>query len=299
VHVVTARPGHAVIKIVPESCGRQVCKKCRPIIGLQCAESVTRRLSELQRHHRCEGDMQMWTLTHRQDEGTPEAAYDEVRESRAISRTMAKMGITYWVLVVEWHESGWPHYHVITWEPVRTAYHKKAEVDGWWGRGLTEFETGRNARGYRTSPMEAGIRYLMGYFVDLKHDVPDWLLDRSHVRLISGSRPWGAIRGSAEGPEPDPAADDDPAETEPRTCITNREALADCRGRAVIIREWCSTEGVVCKDFMGKVRLPYRVVRKAVERILEGTADINRASAAFFEDNSLWRRLQTCLPMVE
>jgi len=88
---------------------------------------------------------------------------------------------------VEFHASGWPHFHVI----YLTRRHLPGELlNSLWGLGRTNVGRIKNA----------GFRYLLKY-VTKGGDLPEWVQDRSRLRVFQTSRGFyreGTSRPKAE-----------------------------------------------------------------------------------------------------
>ena len=111
---VEPRPGHTILRVCGSRCRRHVCKRCGGIVGLQLGEGLKEAFKRQQIEHKCTGDVQMWTLTVDPKKYlSPEQAWEDVGEHRRIGELMRAMGVEFYAWVLEWHKSGWPHWHVI------------------------------------------------------------------------------------------------------------------------------------------------------------------------------------------
>jgi hypothetical protein len=229
-------------------------------------DNLIRRLRELQREHRHTGDVQMWTLTlDPQGHGSAEEAYDSIRQRERVSKLCTRMGWKYWVCVLEWHKSGWPHWHLVVWEPVARMYYGKHRVQEVWGEGNVSY-TGSEGR-----PGEAAYRYASKYMTKpSEYPVPAWVMDRTYVRMVNASRSWGSVRRSECQDDLAPGADTAPAR---KSAAVNRVAMATCGKSVTVIREIVDERGQVRREFMFRADVPYRSLRKWMSRVSEGASD--------------------------
>ncbi|RMH61028.1 MAG: hypothetical protein D6685_09785, partial [Bacteroidetes bacterium] len=234
------------VRVVGCGCRRHLCKRCGRVLGWKVRASMVGRLVELQREHGTGGDVQMWTLTVDPSRyESPEAAWLDVCKNRRIARMAKAVGWRYWVVVLEWHKTGWPHWHLVRWEPVgrgERIYTPHAEVAKAWGVGHVLY-TSRKP----WVRVDVAIKYATKYLVKPHGDPPGWALDRANVRMISSSRAWGPL--VAQPGRWDVKADDaedggwierpDGAGT-PR--VPAREAIASCGSRCVVLARTVDAE---------------------------------------------------------
>lgn len=283
-----AEPGRDVIRIIGCGCGRHVCPSCGRRLGFKVRENIKARIKALQRKHGCEGDMQMWTLTGDQKRfESPEKMWEHVRDRRLISRTMQAVGCVYYVAVIEWHASGWPHWHVLVWQPVKRMHVSHDQVEHHWTLGICRF-TARNGR-----PMEWAANYATKYLCKPDEGVPSWVMNRAHIRSVWASRPWGRVCTVHAACQDEDEENDGLAGS--REYRSNAEAVASCASSCTVIQEHVSREGQMCRRWLGRVNLHRRIVRRLVERV---TGSCHRAMVVA-ADSAEWRRLRSAIPLVE
>lgn len=265
-------------------CKRHVCGCCGKSVGMMSRHRMLATIEELQRRHGTEGDAQMWTLTVDPSRyASPEAAWEDVGKRRRIGETMRAMGVRYYVVVLEWHKSGWPHWHVLIWRPVAKMRLDHAQMTRAWGLGHTLYRCryrDKKGRPLRTpKPMAWAVRYITKYLV--KGDVssvPAWVGERSRVRMIWGSRAWGPVVSSGWSC---PGHDDGPEGEEDKRAParSNREAVASCGKSVTLMRRTVDVRtGEERWTYIGTSEVPWRTARKLVQRLV-GTGPAGRSSA--------------------
>lgn len=291
-NVVEMREQGPVLRVYPCRCCRHVCFACGMLVGREVRRTMTERLRELQTKHGTYGDVQMWTLTidpnrvevggngirgDADGRGTPRLAYDHVRVERCIGEWARKLGLRYYVVVVEWHKSGWPHWHILVWEPVRKMRIDHAAARSAWGLGGVNYrDRWHSAQGRVLSspkPIEWAVRYVTKYLTKPKERPPEWVMELSGTKLVYASAAWGALRNKAHDPCDDQSSDTldadeagDPCERAPAR--PNRDALAECRGGVRVLAERVdTTTGEVCLTFVAEFKLDWRSVRKLAKRV--------------------------------
>jgi len=269
------------------------------------------RIKELEREHGCPGDVQLWTLTI--DPGNPELggqrgpdgklqrwadprrAYDLVRTRRRIGEWARTMGITYYVVVVEWQENGMPHWHLLIWSPVARLYlqHKKAELA--WGLGYVLYRSSVKAGGGRWPP-ERAVNYVTKYLTKPKERTPEWVMDLVGVQMIYGSAAWGAVVREDRSRRREPA---DPARHGRAAAAVNRVALANCRqGVRVLLETVDATTGQVRLRLAGHYAVPWRAVRALAERLGLVRSGSRSGPIPFRFEDPAWERLTGALRLV-
>ena len=289
----------SVIKIVPHSCDRTTCPQCRVRIGTDIKYALEERLRELQAKYGKNGAVRMWTLTLDQKKYTdPETAHRKVQDTEKIRRMAAKAGWKYWVAVTEWHQSGWPHYHVLVWTPHlrkdkktntwRYPHEDHATYQKLWGLGWANFSDRPDKK------PAAAIRYLTAYISKTeKAPIPDWLLDSKNVRLISASTGpdgWGKTR-SRKSHRRSLYTRDAVAAREPNR--TNREAQATCGDSCNLLECLLDTvTGEIKNQWVTKVPISWRTVKRLITRTdPEDHARTTQFSVQLYDDNSTTKRL--------
>ena len=271
--------------IAPCGCGRQVCPRCGRKLAWVAQDRMIRGVKMLQLKYGCKGDVQLWTLTVNRDlYESPEAAYRDVGKKRRIGELMRAMGVRYYVVAVEWHSDpdGWPHWHVLIWEPVKACYHDKHKVQAQWGIGNVWYsgryrnEDGSKRRKPRT--INGVVRYMVKYLVKEDGVMPEWVGDAKRMQRIWACKHWtnaalplrrrikegvdldtGEVSECAESAGGEAAADA-AARADARP---NRQAVAECARRCVLLH----VDKLGGHHYVGQVDLPWRSVRKLSRRI--------------------------------
>lgn len=205
----------------------------------------------------------MWCVTCDQEKySSPEEAYDSIRTREKVGKLIRKMGWRYAITVLEWHKSGWPHWHILVWEPTRRMYYCKHEVQRTWGEGNTWY-TGSNGRSG-----ERAINYLCKYMTKAQeYPTPDWALDRHNVRTLSSTRAWGPINAKAQRRSEDLEAPSSSTESERSPIRSNREAIAECGSQTVIMKEYIDGNGELRVEFVERLNIEYRYMRRMLTRL--------------------------------
>ena len=249
-----------VYRVTKCGCGRQTCDGCRQKLGVMAKRSLLDRIKELQREHRTRGDQQMWTLSTAQDYASPEDAYDSIRSRERVGKLIRKMGWKYAITILEWTEKGWPHWHVVVWEPKRRMYYCKHEVQKAWGEGNVRYS------GSHGQPAEKAINYVIQYLTNVtKHPTPDWALDRANIRTMNTTRPWGPINAKRRRSEEiHPASHS--TQGERADIRNNREAIAECGNQTVVMKEYIDSNGELKIEFVERLNIEYRYMRRMLTR---------------------------------
>ena len=214
------------------------------------------------------GIIWMWTLTTEQEGkyATPEEAHQDITQNERIRKLAKKMGWKHWSWVLEWHKSGWPHWHLIYYAPTR-AYIDKHEVQKKWGGQNVHYKRSDQLKGGIKDKIKSAAGYITKYLTKPSESpVPDWLLDsKTRVRMCSSSRAWSAIEQQQhQEQEQETRASHASA---PETRRTHREAIESCGDQAVLIRESVHADtGEIYHEYLGTVNLPYRSIRRWIER---------------------------------
>lgn len=185
--------------------------------------------------------MQVWTLT--VDPllfATPRDALIHVRDTRALARLVDRLhrcgalSSRRWFWVIEWHKSGWPHWHLL----VEADFIPYAAVMREWDKfrpaDAGPVEPNRPAFGFVwlskkafASPLHAA-RYATKYLVKMPEaGFPEWVLAEREIQI----RRYGSSRG-LWGTPPREVASPDPDRTRESLGLTYGEKVASC-GEAV------------------------------------------------------------------
>ena len=230
-------------------------------------------LTRLREMHDGNGLIWMWTLTTAQGGkyDSPQQAHEDVTQNERIRKLCSKMGWKYWTWVLEWHkkDGGWPHWHVLVYTPTRAPIWKR-DVEEAWKPGFTQYERSDKYKGGLKSQIIRTANYVTKYLTKPgESPVPDWILDsKKVVRMCSSSRAWSAIENTP------PHVDESTRLREtadPQSCPenrkTHREAIDECGEQAVLLREYVNPlTGEIAHEYLGTVNLPYRSIRRWIER---------------------------------
>ena len=274
-------------------CKSWFCAECAKLQGLQMRRDMTRVLSSW-------SSILMVTLTIDPTLfPSAEAAYRWVRERRGLGRLIDRLKAKgycsgRYVWFIEFHENGWPHWHVM----IEASWIPHAEIEAAWGANRPdgiERQPGRplfgfvDVRGKKFASGEHAANYGTKYLIkEPRYGWPEWVLDfRGRVTRYGVCRGfWVGVRdrstesGSGSGAG---CCDDHPPECfceccregiDPRTGEprkekpTPRERVASCGGSSMLIRvrsEW-GENGIErrCREVVGICRRPVASVCRSV-----------------------------------
>jgi hypothetical protein len=212
----------------------------------------------------------------------PEQAFDVVHGRRLIAKLMERLGVERWVCVLEFHASGWPHWHLLLDRRVDIR-----KVREWW--------CGQWKIGHRIDIQEAKTRsgmasYLAGY-LSKSAGVPEWVKARERVRFVSASR---AVMGFARWCRMQRGESARPGRDEGRgRAVAERRTIGErvlrCGSTCVVLEERRSERGELeSRRFGARLNLPLRsvvrladhcgesVVREKTFRVLEWYCEADR-----------------------
>ena len=270
-------PDAGVLKVCTSGCRRCTCPGCRQLYGKKKRDKFQTTLDKLHKQHDGKGLIWMWTLTTDQESSyaSPQECHQDITQNERIRKLCKAMGWKYWTWVLEWHVSGWPHWHLLVYTPTRARI-EKSEVEAQWKPGFTKYKRSDQVGGPIKSRIIRAANYVTKYLTKPgESPVPDWILDsKQRIRMCSSSRPWSAVeRGESmewNEDEASPLGAPD-AESVPECRLTHREAIANCGSQAVLLREYVNPlTGELCHEYLGTVNLPYRTVRGWISRRLRG-----------------------------
>jgi len=167
----------------PSRCKSQFCEDCSLAHCVKWREKLKAALHSW-------NSVIMLTLTlDPKDYSGPEEAYREVGKKRAVAELMKKLhkrgmvDTREFTLTMEFHKSGWPHYHVL----VRSTFVEKHELQRLWKRGHCWVSKGD------FESVEHAINYATKYIVKTSEEepfwFPEWVLDfKGNLRRFSTSR---------------------------------------------------------------------------------------------------------------
>ncbi len=192
-----------------------------------------------------------------------EAAYEYVTEKRLIPKLMEALGVKRWVCVLEFQESGSPHWHVIIdrWVDVARAWHLWRDV---WKVGGLDLDAEKGGDG-------ALAGYLAGYIGKASKNLPDWAKNRKRLRFVSCARSLIGFELYREGvlrnkwDDPNKPASVKPCRAAP-TSQTIGAGLLACGNKTVLMQEWRDSDGNRCRRFLREVDLPLRAVAEWAHR---------------------------------
>ena len=220
------------------------------------------------------GIIWMWTLTTEQEGkyATPEEAHQDITQNERIRKLAKAMGWKHWSWVLEWHKSGWPHWHLLVYTPTRDRI-EKSEVEQWWKPGYTQYKRSDQVNGPTKSRIIRAAAYVTKYLTKPgESPVPAWVLDsKQRIRLCSSSRAWSAVERDEQLDENEssgsPMGAPDECNLDPENRKTHREAISECGTQAVLLREYVNPlTGEICHEYLGTVNLHYRSIKRWIER---------------------------------
>lgn len=126
---------------------------------------------------------------------SPEHAHDVVTEGGYIRRLLRLLGIDTWLWVLEFHKSGWPHWHIVADVSERGRLTKKDLRWCWhlwrdkWGLGAPDVQEKK-----RFSSAAYAMNYITKYLtMPEKNLFPEWFLKGSRRRLCQASQKVGRL----------------------------------------------------------------------------------------------------------
>lgn len=183
---------------------------------------------------------------------SPEAAHETVTDGGYIRRLLRLLGITTWVWVLEFHKSGWPHWHILvdlsergrlTPADLRRCWHLWRDK---WGLGGLDVQE----RDGFASPTHA-VRYVTKYLTKYpRHGYPAWFLKGSRRRVCQASRKVGRLTAGESKPDD---RDDKPTTTraDSRPIV---DRMAECGQAVSVIRERADqATGEVVREYLGEI----------------------------------------------
>ena len=236
----------------PHRCRCRTCSQCGPIYGRKARSRLLLR-SDVFKHPA----LLTLTLKPSHFDDDPSKAYLTVTDGKFIARLMKLLGVTRWVWVLEFQQSGWPHWHLLIDKPGSFLDLKKAWH--WWGWNRTRWKLGGVDLGkQQTKDGRHAIFYISKYLVKYpEHGFPDWLLDlKRRVRFVGSSKEIGAVVSDRERIEPDAVAEDDAeaAASLPPEHRTLRVREASCGHVVEFLREFIDAEtGAITYRFCGRL----------------------------------------------
>ena len=233
----------------------------------------------------------MWTLTvdpslYRDSED----AYDSISRGKYLSRLAKAMGWKHWIAVVEWTKNGWPHWHVLV---IRNRHRidpiKKVKAN-WPPADVVRYSDTKPGKTW-----EDAAWYITKYLCkrgDAENQAPEWVMDRSNIRLVRSSKAVGSLRMRKPGDtaaEVVPGNDEKPKRAE---ALHNRAALAKCGQSCVVLDEHFETDtGRVWYSYRQTLDQPFRNVRRWAKRTGECALEVGRRRVAGPVKNPRLRRL--------
>lgn len=193
----------------------------------------------------------------------PEFAYDCVTNNGYIRRLMRNLGISVWAWFLEFHASGWPHWHVIADVSERGPLTKddlKYAHSLWgkrWGSGTDEGQQLAGIGGFdvvarkRFQTASHALNYGTKYLTSPDKSVyPEWFLKRSRIRLCQASQKVGRLTLRENAP-----SNSDPDLIKPRRATRPfLDRMAACGKTLHIVEEELTTEKAPKFRHMGQIR---------------------------------------------
>lgn len=236
----------------PHRCRCRTCQLCGPIYGRKARSRLLLRSDEFKHP-----GLYTLTLDPSRFDNDPREAFLTVTSRRYISKLMKHLGVTRWVWVLEFHKSGWPHWHLLVDKPhgfldLNKAWQKWGHQYNGWKLG------GMNLGTQQTKDGRHAVFYITKYLVKYpEHGFPDWVLDLNRrVRFVQASKEIGAVVSDRERVEADAIAQDDAeaAASLPVEHRTLRVREASCGHVVEFLREFIDAEtGAITYRFCGRL----------------------------------------------
>ena len=286
--------------IAPTGCGRSACANCRSKIGHEVRNRILQRIREIPIEEgwgyglagNPQVNLKMWTLTvdpalYRDSED----AYDSISRNKYLSRLAKAMGWKHWIAVVEWTKNGWPHWHVLV---IRNRHRidpiKKVKAN-WPPADVVRYSDTKPGKTWGDAAW-----YITKYLCkrgDAENAAPEWVMDRSNIRLVRSSKAVGSLRMRRKPDEVGEAVV--PGETE-KPCraevANNRAAIAKCGKSCTVLEEHLDQDtGRVWYSYVQTLDQPFRNVRRWAKRSGECALEVGRRRVAAPVGNRRVRRL--------
>lgn len=236
----------------PHRCRCRTCEKCGPIYGRKVRGRLLLRSDEFQHPA-----LLTLTLKPSHFDDDPSKGFLTITDGKFIARLMKHLGVKRWVWVLEFQQSGWPHWHLLIDKPGGFLNLKKAWH--WWGWNRTRWKLGGVDLGkQQTKDGRHAIFYITKYLVKpATHRYPDWVLDlKRRVRWVQASRAIGRLVTDREKLEVDALSQDDEeaAASLPPEHRTLRVRAACCGSCVEFLREFTDSKtGEIVYRFCGRL----------------------------------------------
>jgi len=168
------------LALSPCRCTSQFCDRCALPHAIKWRERLRPALKKWQAV-----SMLTLTLDPSKFDG-PEQAFREVGKKRWVAECIRKLNrknllkSTSWVYALEFHKSGWPHWHVL----VETPFIDKHKLQAAWARGNCWVS---RSRGFKNS--NHAVHYVTKYAIKSDAGFPEWVLNyKGKLRRLSTSR---------------------------------------------------------------------------------------------------------------
>jgi hypothetical protein len=213
----------------------------------------------------------MFTLTVKPDhfDNDPQKAFLWVTQKKFIARLMTKLGVKRWVWTLEFHKSGFPHWHLLIDAPGGFLDLNRAWAFWGWQSGKWKLG-GLNLGNQQLKDGRHAVRYITKYLVKYPEEgFPDWVLDLDQrIRWVQGSRAVGRLVSDRERTEKDAEKQENAEEavqSVPAGHRTLRNRRLTCGDSVDFFRECLDqATGQTVLQFAG--RLPEAIFNLAVTR---------------------------------
>lgn len=199
--------------VVPCKCGARTCDKgCGMRLGWIARQRLLKTADEWRLPCLC-------TLTGdpKRFDNDPRKMFEVITQGGFIRRLFKRLGIERWVRVLEFHKSGFPHWHCMIDRgglprrqiDYKLAWHLWRDT---WGLGGLDFTyKKKNADGSPIAGATNQIFYVTKYLTKFPADgFPAWVLNLSGIRFVQGSQDLGPLVSS---PKKSGAAAEAPVKT--------------------------------------------------------------------------------------
>ncbi|HAU36458.1 MAG TPA: hypothetical protein DCX07_01915 [Phycisphaerales bacterium] len=136
-----------------------------------------------------------------------EAAHDAIMAGGYIRRLMRLLGIKVWVWVLEFHKSGWPHWHILV-DLSERGELRPGDLKRVWGLWRDKWGLGGLDLVQRKQFGESkhAVLYITKYLMKPpRSGYPDWFIQGKRRRMVQGARAVGRLcfKGASGSDKPD------------------------------------------------------------------------------------------------
>lgn len=276
-------------------CKSSYCRQC----GFAKGQKLRRQLIESEwKWQSCKPVMVTLTLNPELFDG-PREGLDHVRKTGAISKFVKRlrryMASGLYFAVIEYHVSGWPHWHMmldadyIPYNAIRDAWHALGPKGREWTHNPHGIVDVRSPKKFRSK--QHRFNYLCKYVTKVpKQGFPDWLLDAPDLIFKRYTSSHGLFSCNKPAEE---AKKCGKVEEYERTADTIRGRLSLCGAKTAIMKrvEYVTIDGEIKHQTRCVAKVPIAVSvfaeREGLE-LVHGRAAITGALAARWQRQTQW-----------